>query len=564
MKFNFQYKNFITLALTCCLLSCAKSPEKQTHAQEIMEEAKRIQTQNTRIPEAVSSALLDAATSPEIADIEERFNVSVNQVPAKTFFISLVSDSGVNVVAHPEVAGSISLELKNVTVKEVLDVTREVYGYEYKVSNGIYTIFPRKLRTEIFQINYLDIQRVGVTDTSVLIGEITSDSNSSNNGNNSSNNNNNSNNSNSTNLLEFLPSDGAGSSSNTSSSSGISPGSRVQTLSKTDFWTGLSKSLLTIIGGDKEGRFVMANPHSGLIVVKAMPRELSSVRKFLADSELSVKRQVILETKILEVRLNDSHQSGINWGAITGSISAQQNNIGDVSLNDVFGGDGEVESLVSTVVNVTDITNLLLLLETQGNVQVLSSPRIATVNNQKAIIRVGSDEFFVTGISNSTTSSAASIVNTPEVDLDSFFSGISLDVTPQISENGEVVLHVHPIVSNVQDQIKEIDVAGNNFSLPLALRDIRESDSIVKAKSGQVVVLGGLMQETTQDVTTKRPVLGDIPVVNWFFKRNERSLVKTELVILMQPIVVEDGTWEQQVAKESLRIDGISDLYLNR
>ncbi|MFT5082909.1 MAG: MSHA biogenesis protein MshL [Lentisphaeria bacterium] len=572
-------------ALGLLLSACAEVSQKQTSIEKTIDSVVEQQNERSKlhVPYVISNALLqgggqgglqggllgDQGKNNLAEDAkrkasrvrEKRFNISVNQVPARTFFLSLVADSGVNVVAHPEVSGSISLELKNVTVDEVLNVTREVYGYEYQYKRGIYSIYPRKIRTEIFAINYLDVQRVGVTDTSVLIGKITSSSSGSSGGNsNSGNSGSSQNSSDSASLLGYL-----GNGEHSGGGEQISPGTRVQTLSKTDFWTGLNEALLAIVGGDGEGRMVMTNSQSGLAVVKALPRELSAVRDFLERSELSVKRQVVLETKILEVRLNDGYQTGVNWGAITGQLALSETNTLNGSLSDiVFGGKGNAESLVSSVLNVADISNLLSLLEQQGSVQVLSSPRISTVNNQKAVIRVGSDEFFVTGISNSTTSSASSIVNTPEVELDSFFSGISLDVTPQISADGEVILHVHPLVSNVQDQIKKIDVAGNSFSLPLALRDVRESDSIVKARSGQVVVLGGLMQESTSELDGKRPFIGDIPLLNIFFKTKQKTVVKTELVILMQPIVVEEGTWEEEISRGAGRIHTLSDEYRTR
>lgn len=541
------------------LASCATTSDAPTTAERAMEEVMKSDTSpSVDVPKDVSDALLNPVSGRLPSAVETRFDVSVNQVPARTFFVSLVSDAGVNVVAHPEVSGAISLELKNVTIDDVLNVTREVYGYEYKFSNGIYTIYPRKLRTEIFPINYLDVQRVGVTDTSVQIGKITSNNG---NGNSSGGNNSSSNSEEGANLLGYLGEESEGASGG---GSDITPGARVQTLTKTNFWLGISEAILAIVG-EGDGRMVMTNPQAGLVVVKALPHELHSVREFLEKSELSVKRQVVLETKILEVRLNDGFQAGINWGAISGQLSASQTNTASSSLSDlVLNGDGVAESIVSSVLEVTDITKLLFLLEQQGNVQVLSSPRISTVNNQKAVIRVGSDEFFVTGLSNSTTSSASSIVNTPEVELDSFFSGIALDVTPQISDDGEVILHVHPMVTTVTDQIKEIDIAGEVFSLPLALRDVRESDSIVKAKNGQVVVLGGLMQETTSDVDTKRAFLGDVPVLNLLFKAKQTSTVKTELVILMQPIIVDENTWNSQLNYHNARIKEISEDFRNR
>lgn len=570
------------------LSSCAHDSQKNSSNNEFLSVEKELsnalnmskrdrdQRSSLKVPNVVSDVLMSGTLVNDISEStdgvnnslnntllsdvrvdlkDERFDVSVNNVPARVFFLNLVADSGVNVVTHPEVEGQISLELKNVTVPEVLEITRDVYGYEYSLMNGIYTIYARKLRTEIYPIDYPDIQRVGVTDTSVLIGKITSN-------NSSSSSNSSSNNSSvaeeSANLLSML-----GGESSTSGES-LSPGARVQTLNKTDFWPGLHQVLMAIVG-EGDGRMVMTNPQSGLVVVKGFPKELKSIREFLNKSELSVKRQVVLETKILEVILNDEYESGINWSAISGELALSQSITGSDSLSNViFDNENVSEILFTSAFNVADITNLISLLNRQGNVQVLSSPRISTVNNQKAVIRVGSDEFFVTGISNSTTSSASAVTSTPDIQLSSFFSGISLDVTPQISENGDVLIHVHPLVSSVVDQQKDITVGDDNFSLPLALRDVRESDSIVRAKNGQVVVLGGLMQESSSDVDTRRSFLGDIPILNIFFKHKQKIKTKTELVILMRPIVVDSNTWTDELSRSHDAFKYISDDYRER
>lgn len=550
---NLMTKTLIVL-LAAVMLACSNNIKKPTIAKDTLAEASKNNADNRpQIPLEVSSELLSSSSGLRSQNkVEPRFNVSVNQVPARAFFVSLVSDAGVNVVAHPEVDGAISLDLRNVTIHEVLEITRDVYGYEYKISNGIYTIYPRKLRTEIFPIDYLDVKRVGVTDTSVLVGKISRGESAGGGSGGGKAGRSGSGGGDSSNLLAYLDDKGGGK----SGGQGIAPGTRVQTLTKTDFWYGLNQTILAIVG-DEPDRMVMTNPQSGLVVVKALPNELRAVREFLQKSELSVKRQVVLETKILEVRLNDAYESGINWGAISGQIGAG-NNIAwsAVTVDSSTSKTTTRDSVVSSVLNVSDITKLLLLLEQQGNVQVLSSPRISTVNNQKAVIRVGSDEFFVTGIKNSqsTSSGNSNVVNAPEVILDSFFSGIALDVTPQISEDGEVILHVHPMVTTVQDQRKEIDIAGELFSLPLAFREVRESDSIVKARSGQVVVLGGLMKEKASLVDTKRGFLGDIPVLNLLFKSKQNSTEKTELVILMQPIVVTDDTWDNELKFHADRV----------
>jgi MSHA biogenesis protein MshL len=566
--------SLLSLAIFLSACSTNKHAEKRLLGEDLLDQTVAQQTQREQqkaeIPTAVKNALLDnQSLSAGVAKgALDRFDVSVRNVPAKDFFLGLVNGTGVNVVVHPQVSGNVTLDLKNVTVEDVLRVTRDIYGYEYRQERGIYTIYANALRTEVFQINYLDVQRVGVSDTSVNIGRGPSSNSNNTNGNTS----NSSALGDSANLLGMI--ENAQQQTNRTST-GLMPGSRVQTMNRTDFWASLEKTVTSIIGGQTENRSVMITPQAGMVVVTAMPHELSAVRNFLERSELSIKRQVILEAKIIEVRLHEGFEAGVNWGAISGQlgyahstglgpkdVSVQQSLSLDSNYNSLGGSRTASESyqigadnLFSSVIQVTDITKVLSLLERQGNVQVLSSPRVSTVNNQKAMIRVGSDEYFVTGISSNQTYSAAATTSTPNIELSSFFSGISLDVTPQISERGEVILHIHPVVSEVQDQQKVFTVGNEAFALPLALRGVRESDSIVKAASGQVIVLGGLMTESSSNETGKRPILGDIPVLNSLFKTKNRSKNKTELVILLRPIVVDDNTWGEQLndAQQSMR-----------
>ena len=138
-----------------------------------------------------------------------------------------------------------------------------------------------------------------------------------------------------------------------------------------------------------------------------------------------------------------------------------------------------------------------------------------------------------------------------------FFSGIALDVTPQISADGEVILHIHPTVSEVTDQIKELTVSGQRDELPLAFSEIRESDSIVKARSGQVIVIGGLMRNSFRQVNFAVPVLGSIPGVGRLFRSTREVETKTELVILLRAIVVdEDADWQRIIQPAADRLNG--------
>ena len=519
---------FLVIGLLFLLAGCARINGELIAEKEMTQIASDVE----KAPKAKPFTRMASHDLPRVqmhSKSEKRFNISVINLPAKTFFLSLVADAGVNVVADPEVSGSISLELKNVTVHEVLNVTRDVYGYEYSFEDGVYIVYPRKLRTEIFDINYLNIAREGATETSVAITAITSGESGG-----------------------QSTQGGQGGQSNQGSSQNLS-GTKIVTKSNTDFWKNLEETLAALVGAD-DGRQVIVNSHASIIVVKALPKEINRVRKFLERAQMNVTRQIILETKIIEVTLNDDYEAGINWEEF-GHQMSYTHNVSEFDSTPSILGTVDNGDLFSSVVMVNDLFKLLAFLETQGSVQVLSSPRVSTVNNQKAIIRVGTDEFFVTGVKSNTTASAATTTTSPEVELTSFFSGISLDVTPQISADGAVVLHVHPLVSTVDDQQKIFTIGSDEYDLPLALREVRESDSIVRAQSGEVVVLGGLMQEKIVQRDGKRPLLGDIPVLNMFFKTKMDKVSKKELVILMRPVVVQADAWKQDIRDSQQRFE---------
>jgi MSHA biogenesis protein MshL len=184
---------------------------------------------------------------------------------------------------------------------------------------------------------------------------------------------------------------------------------------------------------------------------------------------------------------------------------------------------------------------LISFLQTQGDVQVLSSPRIATMNNQKAVLKVGSDELFVTGVKTDSTSSGNNTVTTPTLTLQPFFSGISLDVTPQIDDTGAVMMHIHPAISTVTEKQKVVDLGTlGSYKLPLASSAINETDSIVKVRDGHIVAIGGLMRMTATNDRTGVPGLSEVPGVGALFRQKEVYTNKRELVVLIRPTVIGD------------------------
>ncbi len=188
--------------------------------------------------------------------------------------------------------------------------------------------------------------------------------------------------------------------------------------------------------------------------------------------------------------------------------------------------------------------------------QVLSSPRIAALNNQKAVLKVGTDDFFVTGITTSTTTSTGGgNVTSPTITVQPFFSGIALDVTPQIDENANIILHVHPSVSTVAERTKVLNLGtlGGAITLPLASSTVSETDTIVRVRDGAIVAIGGLMKTSRSFDRNQVPGAGDLPVLGQLFGSSKREVDKHELVILLKPTVIHSDAQMDTLREESLQ-----------
>lgn len=497
-------------------------------------EAQRSETETSQqtLPSPVSRALLPGISLPA-QPLEERFDLRVDKVAATDFFHSLVSGTEYNVVVHPRVAGDVSLNLRRVTVPEVMALVSDLYDWEIQREGGIYRVLPGGLQTRIFQINYLSITRKGGSETQVSSGQVTGTSRSGN-------------------------SDSDSSSGENTSRSLI--GTRILTSTESDFWRQLAETLELIVGTE-EGRSVIANPGAGMVVIRAPATEVRAAEEYLRSAELIMQRQVILEARILEVTLNDGYQQGISWTHfrdLASDVAADGLPTKFYSANTSSNAlESSVGGVFSAALRTGDFEALIELLGTQGNVQVLSSPRISTVNNQKAVIKVGTDEFFVTDISFDENDSANlnGDSTTTDIELTPFFSGISLDVTPQISEYGDVILHVHPSVSDVVDQQKTIRLGQRDLVLPLAQSTVRETDSIISARDGQIVIIGGLIQNSTVEENAAVPFFGAMPVVGELFKQKRSRHRKSELVILLRPVLGNDDNYSQDLVRSRDRFD---------
>ncbi|MFT4763190.1 MAG: MSHA biogenesis protein MshL [Oleispira sp.] len=522
------------LILSLVMTSCASTNQKKEQPEEVepllvWHEEKLVTLVDMDEQDFIEQLL---PPEPELIVEDGRFDVSARNTEIKSFLMSLVHGTDFNIILHEGLEGAVSLNLKNVTILETLDAVRDIYGYDYAISSYGIQVYPRTVQTRIFPINYLNVSRSGSSGMWVSSGQVTSKDSS----------------------------EDSGDSNTTSSSTSAINSTQVNTNSSTDFWGQLKVTLNMMIEG-KENTSIVVDPQSGMVVVKGMPSTIRDIGDFLERAELSVGKQVLIEAKILEVSLNAGFQSGIQWNTFgagrKGSVDDTSRDIVGSMASELLSNPDEIGGVFNLNFDVEDFTGVIELLETQGDVKVLSSPRIATVNNQKAVIKVGSDEYFVTELKSSTTTSGSSTTSFPEVIFTPFFSGIALDVTPQIGEGKDVILHVHPTITEVSERQKNVQLSTGTLSVPLAFSTVRETDSIIRAKSGQVVVIGGLMQNQKRVTSSGIPYLRDIPIIGALFGQNRETTVQSELVILIQPRVVDSRFHHAEMERINERFSGM-------
>jgi MSHA biogenesis protein MshL len=551
--------------------------------------------------------------------IDQRFDLSVANAPASQVFNSLVAGTRYSMLVPPNVSGNISLNLKDVTLREALDAIREVYGYEYRIEGTRIFIQPPGIQARVFQVNYLAAQRRGLSQLRVT--------------------------------SNTLVSGRAGNTLQTPGvvGTGVAPGvggvgsgpnqvanqiggnqsidsTRITTNQEALFWADLCEALVAIafppsrqaaaeaaaaasaaasVSGlqapeDRQrascnrrhaesDRSIVVSPQSGILVVRATPSELRAVEDYLRATRLAVERQVMLEAKIIEVTLSDQFQSGINWalfghrGAV-GQLNRPQSaprtlfesstppiQVLQATSNDsaatvarTVGAAQLVTGPAGAVVGLAAATNsfaaLVTFLETQGNVQVLSSPRVATINNQKAVLKVGQDELFVSNVT--VTPPTIGTVSTPATvspEFQPYFSGIVLDVTPQIDERGMITLHIHPTINDIVQVQRVLDLgSAGSFNVPTARNTIRETDTIVRVADSNIVAIGGLMRTEINDVRGGIPGTQGWGAASVLLNATNRVREKKELVILLKPTILEsDRDWADDVREAREHIDAL-------
>lgn len=555
---------WLTLAMAVLLAGCAErmpvlKPEGLSQVRA--EVAAQPATPKAAPAPAASSAASPAAAVPApVAPApaaraepapEARFDLIVSGANARDVFLSMVGDTRYSMLMHPEVSGTLSVTLRSVTVREALESIRDVYGYDFRMDGRRITVYPATLQTRIFTVNYPTSQRRGRSEVRVSGGSVPSNNPTG-----------------STGAIA-----GGGSGSNAAPDS-----SQITTLSNSDFWTETGDALRGLLGKG-EGRVVITSPQAGTIVVRAMPDELRQVELFLRASRVAIERQVMLEAKIIAVELREGYQSGIDWSLLRTRGAAGQTS-GSPSNALVSNPNGLPTLPQATAELLRDVVSLPVaaggtlglslaaqgfqavmgFLETHGDLQILSSPRIATLNNQKAVLKVGTDEYFVTNVSGGSVSPINNNNNyndgtttLPTLTLTPFFSGIALDVTPQIDDANMITLHLRPSVTSVTEVTRQIDLGRiGSYKLPLASSSVNETDTVVRVPDGNIVAIGGLMQSDGNRSRSGLPGSGDNVVTRTLFGNSANTARKRELVVLIRPTIIRSAEDWQRSTEQAL------------
>jgi MSHA biogenesis protein MshL len=483
---------------------------------------------------------------------EPRFDLVVNGAPARDVFLSLVTETRFSMLVHPAVSGALSVTLKGVTVREALEAIRDVYGFDFQVEGRRITVYPPSLQTRVYTLNVLNLLRSGRSEVRVSSGS-----------------------------APYTSSGSPGSGTPSQPTATPQESSQLTTKSVSDFWSETTNALRTLVG-DAAGRSVIVSPQASTVAVRAMPDELRHVEAWLKATRMAVERQVMLEAKIVEVELREGFQSGIDWSNLGRRGAVGQTSVNpsiptgvNTILNPLVSNDrglpvlstGTQQPAWQDLISVPaagggsfglalsrgGFQALLSFLESQGDTQILSSPRVATLNNQKAVLKVGTDDYFITGISGSNSGTGVTNGNgtttnqIPTLTLTPFFSGIALDVTPQIDAADTITLHIHPSVTSVTEKVKQVDLGTiGNYRLPLASSSVNETDTVVRIPDGQIVAIGGLMQTESSQRGSGVPGTSSIPLLSSLLGNRATSGRKREIVVLIKPSIIRSAEdWEQ-------------------
>lgn len=529
---------------------------------------------------------------PKATPRQETYSVTVHQVPVQQLLFALARDAGLNVDIHPGIEGKVTLNALDQTLPQLLSRISKQVDMRYEIDGPILTVLPDTPVWRNYKVDYVNMARS--TNSSVNIatqisttggGGTVSNAPGANNTGGGGTGNNNSTTSvtnrsennfwasleknirdmlrettlnDPASTLSALPpanANAANAAAAAQQTQPVQPGQPIPPMQPSQAATAPipDNVLAAFNSGDQRPRnapSVIVNAEGGLLAVRATGRQHEKIQQFLDIVLGSAKRQVLIEATIIEVRLSDQYQQGINWSRLHGSLTLTQKPVGTPLPSGVaLGSTPGLFSLsyVNPASALGNISTAIQLLESFGKVKVLSSPKISVLNNQTAMLKVVDNNVFfsikvtpaVIGVNGNITTPA-----TYESKLETVPVGFVMSVTPQIADSDEVTLNVRPTITRIVGYVQDPNpaLAAGNVVSRVPVIQAREVESILKVYSGDISVLGGLMQDSVDNAKDAVPGVGVLPVVGNLFSYRNESVSKTELVIFIRPVVVKNAS----------------------
>lgn len=465
-----------------------------------------------------------AETSPEIAaaneSTKERYSVAVSEVPLREVLFALAHDAGLNLDLDQSVGGNITLNAIRLPLSQILERLSRQAGIRYELDNGNLSVMPDTPYLEHYPFDYVSIARDsdGAMSNAMHIG-----------------------------------------SSQSVASAGSQGGNNSQltihNVARNHLWDTLIANIRDILGESDAASMsaaVIANPESGIISVRATKRQHSNIREFIEWVMIRARKQVLIEATVVEVHLSDQYQQGINWSKLrNGDSGFELSQSGSAGLPATNTGSLFVLDYANPFSDLGSLGLQISLLESFGRVKVLSSPKLSVVNNQTAMLRVVDNLVYFTIKADTTTnqtSSTTTYTTTPNV----VPIGFTMNVTPQIDDQGNILLNLRPSISRllgyVNDPNPALAAAGMVSRIPQT--QTREMESVLQIGNGQVAVMGGLMQDETNKLTDAVPLLSKIPLLGRLFSNRNDINTRTELVIFLRPTVLDEPDRHGTIRKQ--------------
>lgn len=552
----------ITLITACAIVAGCGTRPIQPSDKHIHRPA--IQDNSADIPQPLTRTV--ALPAPKPSAKPETYSVVVTNVPAQEILFALARDAKINLDIHPGIQGSVTLNALNQTLPQILTRIAKQVDMRYELENGNLIVMPDTPYLHSYRIDYVNMTR----DAESAINNAMQVSNT-------------------------------GGSGTTGATGGSTSSIAIKNTSKNRFWETLVQNIKDILhetdkilpdgssetvteqsGGTdrivtekkitakksgnettptqvtiqeddskivprrstfREAASVIANPENGIITVRATGKQHERIQEFIDQVMNNARRQVMIEATIVEVRLNDQYKQGINWSALIKAGGKQfkvvQSNVAGLPTNVGNGVFGIITNPAAAAV-----AQQVSLLESFGDVRVLSSPKLSVLNNQTAMMRVVDNLVYFTVKADTVATQNAAAITTYTTTPNTIPVGFTMSVTPQISENDVVLLNLKPSISRVIRYVPDPNpnLGVNNQGIPET--QTREMESVMRVENNQIAVMGGLMQDSINNLTDAIPGVSRIPLAGELFKQRNDTSTKTELVIFLRPVVIKDASIE--------------------